>query len=160
MGLWPQGAPSVTVMRLEEIAAEKTLGWCAHRLYKHLADLAFIAERLHDRLDSRLLRDLTDGKLDTMRKLQPAIYQDLHSLADIVAALERPGPITPRQQQGVRFPAQPLHPRAGHPHRARAGMCRCSSRPSVGEPDPLCAALRLAVDLMAPEAQDCPSSRF
>src|ERR1039458_7581646 len=32
LGLWPGGAPSVTMMRLEEIAAEKTLGWCARRL--------------------------------------------------------------------------------------------------------------------------------
>ena len=90
--------------------SDKTLGWCAHRLYKHLADLAFIAERLHDRLDPQLLRDLTDGKLDTMRKLQPAIYEDLRSLADVIAALERPGPITPRQQQGVRFLRNPYTP--------------------------------------------------
>jgi hypothetical protein len=90
--------------------SDKTLGWCAHRLYKHLADLAFIAERLHDRLDPQLLRDLTDGKLDTMRKLQPAIYEDLRSLADVIATLERPGPITPRQQQGVRFLRNPCTP--------------------------------------------------
>ncbi len=110
LGLWPQGAPSVMVMRLEEIAAEKALGWCAHRLYKHLADLAFIAERLHDRLDPQLLRDLTDGKLDAMRKLQPAIYQDLRGLTDVVAILEHPSPITPRQQQGVRFLRNPYTP--------------------------------------------------
>lgn len=98
------------MMRLEEIAAEKTLGWCAHRLYKHLADLAFIAERLQDQLDRQLLRDLTSGKLDIMRKLQPAIYQDLRSLADVIAALENPGPITPHQQRGVRFLRNPYTP--------------------------------------------------
>jgi hypothetical protein len=110
LGLWPGGAPSVTMMRLEEIAAEKTLGWCAHRLYKHLADLAFIAERLHDRLDRQLLRNLTGGKLDIRRKLQPAIYQDLRSLADVIAALENPGPITSHQQRGVRFLRNPYTP--------------------------------------------------
>jgi hypothetical protein len=45
-----------------------------------------------------------------MRKLQPAIYQDLHSLTNVIAALEHPGPITPRQQQGVRFLRNPYTP--------------------------------------------------
>jgi Nucleotidyl transferase AbiEii toxin, Type IV TA system len=130
LGLWPQEAPAVTVMRLEEIAAEKTLGWCAHRLYKHLADLAFIAERLHDQLDPRLLRDLTDGKLDTMRKLQPAIYQDLHSLADVVAALERPGPVTPPNNRASASCATPTRPNRSSASCA-TGMCRCSSRNGV-----------------------------
>jgi hypothetical protein len=73
-------------------------------------DLARIAERLHDRLDRQLLRNLTGGKLDIMRKLQPAIYQDLRSLADVIAALENPGPITSHQQRGVRFLRNPYTP--------------------------------------------------
>lgn len=110
LGLWSGHAPSVMMMRLEEIAAEKTLGWCAHRLYKHLADLAFIGERLHDRIDHQLLRKLTADKLEIMRELQPNIYQDLRSLADVIAALESPGPITPAQQRGIRFLRNPYTP--------------------------------------------------
>jgi hypothetical protein len=110
LGLWSGQAPSVMMMRLEEIAAEKTLGWCAHRLYKHLADLAFIGEQLHDRIDRQLLRNLTSDKLEIMRELQPNIYQDLRSLADVIAALENPGPITPAQQRGIRFLRNPYTP--------------------------------------------------
>jgi hypothetical protein len=98
------------MMRLEEIVAEKTLGWCAHRLYKHLADLAFISERLHDRVDRQLLRNLTSDKLEIMRELQPDIYHDLRSLADVIAALESPGPITFDQPRGVRFLHNPYTP--------------------------------------------------
>lgn len=110
LGLWPDRPPSITVMRLEEIAAEKTLGWCAHRLYKHLADLAFIAERLGRQLDPWRLRELTVAKLDLMRGLQPAIYRDLEDLSDLIAALEHPGPIAAAQERGVQFLRNPHTP--------------------------------------------------
>jgi hypothetical protein len=103
LALWEGEAPSVTVMRLEEIAAEKTLGWCAHRLYKHLADLAFIADKLADSIDRQLLRELVDGKLGTMRDLQPRNYEHLPTLDDVIEILENAGPIPTTQRLAVTF---------------------------------------------------------
>lgn len=108
LDLWETGgAPSVLVMSLEEIAAEKTLGWCAHRLYKHYADLAFIGHQLADQIDPGKLRDLTEAKLDNMKKLQPRLYEHLDSLADMVRALEDPTPLPPAAATQVKFLRNP-----------------------------------------------------
>lgn len=111
LGLWDDAdAPSVIVMRLEEIAAEKTLGWCAYGQYKHLADLAFIGDRLADRVDPRLLRNLTADKLKNMSKLQPDNYERFSCLEDLIRDLENPGPIPSQAVNRVAFLQNPYTP--------------------------------------------------
>lgn len=108
LDLWEGGAaPSVLVMSLEEIAAEKTLGWCAHRLYKHYADLAFIGRQLTDQIDPRKLRDLTEAKLDNMKRLQPRLYKHLGTLADIIHALQDPAPLPAAAATQIKFLRNP-----------------------------------------------------
>ena len=110
LGLFEGDTPSVNVMRIEEIAAEKTLGWCAHRLYKHLADLAFIAENFDESIDPKRLREILDGKLAVMRELQPRLYEELGSIDDLIAALIEPGVITLGQERGIQFLRNPYTP--------------------------------------------------
>jgi len=79
LGIWKED-PAVFIMDPHETLAEKILGWCAHRQVKHYADLAYIA--LVSRPgDSRLIelnyaraREVLDGKLSTLKNLQPNIY--------------------------------------------------------------------------------------
>jgi hypothetical protein len=94
-------------MSLEEIAAEKTLGWCAHSLYKHYADLAFIGHQLAAQVDARKLRDLTEAKLASMKELQPRLYEHLDTLADIISALEDPTPLPAVAATEVKFLRNP-----------------------------------------------------
>lgn len=108
LGLWDDAdAPSVTVMRLEEIAAEKTLGWCAYGQHKHLADLAFIADRLAGRIDPGLLRTLTADKLENMSRLQPDNYERFSCLEDLIRNLENAGPIPAQAVNRVAFLQNP-----------------------------------------------------
>ena len=81
LGLFEGDTPSVNVMRIEEIAAEKTLGWCAHRLYKHLADLAFIAENFDESIGTQAAaRDPRRQAGPVTRELQPRLYEELGSI--------------------------------------------------------------------------------
>jgi hypothetical protein len=108
LDLWEAGgAPSVLVMSLEEIAAEKTLGWCAHRLYKHYADLAFIGHQLTDQINPSKLRALTEAKLDNMKKIQPRLYEHLDTLDDLIHALEDPAPLPVAAAIQIKFLRNP-----------------------------------------------------
>jgi hypothetical protein len=79
LGIWTED-PAVYIMDPHETLAEKILGWCAHRQVKHYADLGYIAlvsrpgdDRLID-LSYTHARDVLDGKLSAMKKLQPSVY--------------------------------------------------------------------------------------
>jgi hypothetical protein len=97
LGIWEEN-PAVYIMDPHETLAEKILGWCAHRQVKHYADLAYIA--LVSRPgDGRLIelnyaraREVLDGKLATMRELQPdnyAPFPDIDALIDDLAKSPR-----------------------------------------------------------------------
>ncbi len=92
LALWEED-PTVWIMDPHETLAEKILGWCAHRQVKHYADLAYIAlvsrpdaGRLIE-LDYARARDVLDGKLSTMRELQPDVYAAFPSIDVIIADL-------------------------------------------------------------------------
>jgi hypothetical protein len=97
LGIWEED-PAVFIMDPHETLAEKILGWCAHRQVKHYADLAYIA--LVSRPgDSRLIelnharaREVLDGKLSTLKNLQPNIYAafpNIEALIDDLAQKPR-----------------------------------------------------------------------
>jgi hypothetical protein len=77
-----------------EVTAEKILGWCAHRLTKHYADLGFIAiattvPGAKIQLQAETLRDVLAAKLATIRALQPSHYTRFESIDDLTADLAR-----------------------------------------------------------------------
>jgi Nucleotidyl transferase AbiEii toxin, Type IV TA system len=79
LGIWEED-PAVFIMDPHETLAEKILGWCAHRQVKHYADLAYIAlvsrpgEGRLIELNYARAREVLDGKLSTLKSLQPNIY--------------------------------------------------------------------------------------
>lgn len=92
LGIWPE-PPVVRVMDPHEIVAEKTLGWVVHREAKHYADLAFLAVGTRAEtgpifdLGADVLREALDGKLQTMKNVQPDNYAPWHTIEDIVKSL-------------------------------------------------------------------------
>jgi hypothetical protein len=85
LDIWPE-SPAVYIMDPHETLAEKILGWCAHRQVKHYADLAYVAlvsrpggAQLID-LSYPRAREVLDGKLATMSRLQPDIYAAFPSI--------------------------------------------------------------------------------
>jgi hypothetical protein len=103
LGIWDED-PVVYIMDPHETVAEKILGWCAHRLVKHYADLAFIAVVSNPtlpargiELDYRKARDALDAKLEIMRALQPKVYAPFPNVDAVIADLAR-DPQFSRQQ--------------------------------------------------------------
>jgi len=92
--IWPD-PPVIWIMDPHEIVAEKALGWCANRLVKHYADLAFIAIVAQPgpsqliSLDTNRLREALAAKLDQMKKIQPDHYAAYPSIEGIVGDLAR-----------------------------------------------------------------------
>lgn len=97
LALWHE-EPTVHVMDLHETVAEKTLGWCAHRLVKHYADLGYItlvAPAL--RLDYARARSVLADKLDAMRAVQPDLYAAFSGVEDLIDDLASSPQINARQ---------------------------------------------------------------
>jgi len=76
----------VNVLTLEELAAEKILGWCSKQMPKHAVDLAWIA-RDHPTLDGPKTRDLLEQKFAIEGKA--GRYHDIGivSFDSLIAAL-------------------------------------------------------------------------
>jgi hypothetical protein len=94
MDLWAE-PPTVWIMDPHEVVAEKTLGWCVHRLAKHYADLGFIALASQPAiepliaLDEAKLRNTLADKLEAMRALQPSRCAEYRSIDDLANDLDR-----------------------------------------------------------------------
>jgi hypothetical protein len=92
LDLWSE-TPTVWVMDIHEVIAEKTLGWCKNQLVKHYADLGFIAIASIGRdvleVNSARARTALDAKLEQMKKLQPAEYAAFDSIDDVIQVLAR-----------------------------------------------------------------------
>jgi hypothetical protein len=93
--IWDED-PVVHIMDPHETIAEKILGWCAHRLAKHYADLAFIALMGNPEapsqtieLDYRKARETLDSKLEIMRDLQPAVYASFPNVDALIEDLAK-----------------------------------------------------------------------
>ena len=95
LGIWEE-PPVVWIMDPHEVVAEKTLGWVAHALVKHYADLAFIAIAAQQAantlipLENKKLRQTLADKLEAMNELQPRTYAAFNSVDDVVDALAAP----------------------------------------------------------------------
>lgn len=101
---------AVFVMDPHETVAEKVLGWCAHRLVKHYADLAYIA--LVSRRDAKnrtielnyaTAREVLSAKLDVMRKLQPDVYAAFPHVDALVGDLSKPPRLDATQWNRVMY---------------------------------------------------------
>lgn len=89
LGIWTED-PAVYIMDPHETLAEKILGWCAHRQVKHYADLGYIAlvsrpgeHRLID-LDYARAREVLDGKLTIMKRLQSNVYASFPNIEALI----------------------------------------------------------------------------
>ena len=49
-------------LTVNELAAEKILGWCGKALVKHILDLAYIARALHEQVDKNRVAELVEAK--------------------------------------------------------------------------------------------------
>jgi len=104
LGIWGRDEPpSVWMMSLSEICAEKILGWAANRLAKHYADVAFIGGAYAKHLDRADLRSCVMDKLTVMTALQPQNYMALATLDDVVATLRPPVELPPQQWQTISY---------------------------------------------------------
>lgn len=93
LDIW-EDDPTVFIMDPHETLAEKILGWCAHRQVKHYADLAYIAlasrpgEGRLIEIDYHHALATLDGKLSTLRKLQPDVYAAFPDTGALIDDLE------------------------------------------------------------------------
>ena len=141
LGIWDED-PAVYIMDPHETLAEKILGWCAHRQVKHYADLAYIAlvSRPGDRqlieVNYARARDVLDGKLEAMRRLQPntyAAFPNIDALIDDLAQKPAAQPDAVGQDHVPARPARPIHPRP--PHRRGSGRtCPRATRSMMHPP--------------------------
>lgn len=96
LDIWEE-EPTCYVMDPHETVAEKILGWCAHRLVKHYADLAFIAIVSHPESPTRNItlnykdvRSTLADKLEAMAKIQPGTYAQFPDVNALIADLAKP----------------------------------------------------------------------
>lgn len=102
--IWgPQGPPDIYVMDLTEICAEKILGWCANGRFKHYADIAFIAAAYHRQISPKQLQQDTMDKLAAMSELFPTQYDGLTTMEDLIARLQPPIDVPPRQWENISY---------------------------------------------------------
>lgn len=109
LGIWSV-EPAVFVMDPHETVAEKILGWCANRLVKHYADLAYIALVSHPRVRKRAIqldyakaREVTAAKLEAVRKIQPEKYAKFASVDALIGELSKPPRLDMRQWTEIMY---------------------------------------------------------
>jgi hypothetical protein len=108
LGIWEED-PTIYIMNPHETLAEKILGWCAHRQVKHYADLGYIAlvSRPGDgrliELDYSHAREVLDGKLSVMKRLQPNIYAAIPHVEAVIDDLAQKPRFNPMQWAKIMY---------------------------------------------------------
>lgn len=111
-GIW-DAPPEVWVMNPNETVAEKILGWAAHGLLKHYADVGFAARKMTGKdvpvpIVWATVFEVLAAKRDAMAKLQPTVYADLPTVDRVINVLGQPPNFAAGQWNALQYvkPAQ------------------------------------------------------